>query len=243
MCSGMEIAAMAAMAAGSYAQHQSAESKADAQREAANAEALRQSQIDEEKAREFQAALGDFDRESQDANLDEATAAREALMKEAVAAPQDGDGSYQSPTTGDDPKVVKTRADRRQAEADDFVSALGNARARLGAWGEGRFAPANTLMELGFDLGEHNTRAARSGEIGAREAQMAGAEAGNGMALVGNLLSSAGTAGMGYASQQAAAGNPAMYQGAGFAGRSGDFLKDYGASGLGRNFYSGGGRY
>ncbi len=245
MCTGLEMAAMAAMAAGSYMQYESAESKADATRRAANAEALRQGEIDRGKNQRWQDSLAEFDRDSQEGNLDEATAAREALMKEVVAEPQDGDGTFSPGSAASrQPKVIQDYADRRQDEADDFVSALGNARARLGAWGEGKFAPAEALSELGFDLGEFNTQAARSGEIGAREAQLAGAETGNEMALAGNLMSGLGSAGMGYAGQQAAAGSPANYQGAGFAGSAGSFADDYRASGLGRNFYnSGGGGY
>lgn len=247
MCTGMEaalIASTVATAGGSYMQHQSQQSKGDAQRKAANAEALRQGQIDKDKNARWQNSLVDFERDSQQGNLDDATAEREALMKEVVARPEDGDGTFQNATAGNAPRVVQDYADEQQAEADDFVDLLGNARARLGAWGEGKFAPAESLSQLGFDLGEQNMRAGRSGEIGAREAQAAYQDAGNGMALAGNLVSGLGQAGMNYAGGQMAAGSPAGYQGAGFAGGAGGFDNSYRASGLGRNFYnSGGGSY
>lgn len=235
MCTGMEAALLSAAttAAGSYMQYESQNSKADAQREAAQAEAMRQSQIDRGKNERWQNSLVDFNRDSQEGNLEDATAEREQLMKDVVARPEDGDGSFSAATASSAPRVVKDYADERQSEADDFVGLLGNARARLGAWGEGKFAPAESLSQLGFDLSEFNTRAGRSGQIGAQEAQQAYADAGNGMALAGNLVSGLGQAGAGYAGGQMAAGQGGKL-----------FANDYGMSSLGRNFYGGvGGSY
>lgn len=243
MCTGVELALLSAAttAAGSYMQYDSQQSKADAQRKAANAEALRQGQIDQDKNARWQNSLVDFERDTQQGNIDDATAEREQLMREVVARPEDGDGSFESATAGNAPRVVQDYADDRQAEADDFVGLLGNARARLGAWGESRFAPAESLSELGFDMQELNTQAGRSGAIGAQEAQNAYQDAGNGMALAGNVVSGLGQAGMGMAGGQMAPGSPAHYQGAGFAGGVGSFADRYRAADLGRNFYNGGG--
>lgn len=237
MCTGPEIALLAASTAatagGSYMQHQSQQDKMGEQRKAANAEALRQGQIDKDKNARWQNSLVDFERDTQQGNIDDATAEREQLMKDVVARPEDGDGTFQSATAGNAPRVVQDYADEQQSEADDFVGLLGNARARLGAWGEGKFAPAESLSQLGFDLSEQNMRAGRSGAIGAQEAQNAYDNTGNEMALLGNLAATAGQAGMGYAGGKLAAGQGGKL-----------FQNDYGMSGLGRNFYGGtGGSY
>lgn len=196
MCTGLEIAAIAAMGAGSYMQSESVQAKQRAQSRAAEAEAMRQAQIDDRKQQEFQAALQGFDRESQQANVDQATAERKAMLDAATADAPQADASYQTSAADNAPKVVKDHLAQRQSEANDFVAMLGDARARMGAWSEGMFTPAQQLGDLGFDLNELNTQAARSARTGQLEAQTAAQNAGNGQALLGNLLTTGGTVGL-----------------------------------------------
>lgn len=222
MCTGMEalaLASAAATAGGAYMDYQSAEAKAEAQRRAAAAEAMRQGEIDKEKFRNFDEGMKAFERDTQEGAINNALAERQALLDDATGLPGQSD-SYQSPAANDAPSVVKSYADEQSAEADDFVSMLGNARARLGSWGEGMFDFNQALGDLAFDQDEQNRRALRSAQIGKREADLARAEAGNGMALAGGLLGAAGNAGMGYAGQQGAFSNM-LGSGAGSASTGG----------------------
>ena len=210
MCTGAEAAILAASAAatagGAYMQNQAAEDRAEAQREAAMSELLRQQEFDKKKEANFQEALLLADRETQDRNLDEATAEREAAIEANVGLPGE-DETYQSPTASDAPKVVKQYAEQQSSEADDFVSQLGKARARLGAWGGGMRPFAEGISDLDWWNSEINRQAQDSARTGQLEASMAAQGVGDGKALAGNLLSSAGQMGMGYAGNQGAYSN------------------------------------
>lgn len=201
MCTGMEaiaLAGAAASAVGGYTQYQANESRAEAQRKASMAEALRQDKIDDEKQRNFQESLGIADEDTQMQNLEDATADREDYFAANANLPGD-DSTYSSATADDSPRVVADYAEGKQGEADDFVSMLGGARARMGAWGDGMFEFGQGLDEYAWRNQEKNRQAGRSAQIGALEAKQAALETGNKTALMGNLLSSAGTAMSGYA--------------------------------------------
>jgi len=209
MCAGPELALIAgglASAGGAYMNYQSAEAKAEAQRRAAAAEAMRQGEIDREKFENFDEATNAFERDTQEDAINNALAERQALLDDATGLPGQ-DGTYRSPAANDAPNVVQSYADEQNAEADDFVSMLGDARARLGSWGEGMFDFNQALGDLAFDQDEMNRRSLRSAQIGKREADLARAEAGNSTALAGGLLGAAGTAMTGYAGQQGAFSN------------------------------------
>lgn len=206
MCTGLEVAALAAMVGGSYMQYQSNEKKAEAMDDAAMAEAMRQDKLDREKELNFSEALQGFDRKSQDANIEDAAADRLAALNANVGLPGE-DLAYQSPAAEGQPKVVKEYGEQKQEEADNFVSLLGDARARLGAFSEGMIPFADKLGDLSWENSELNHRAGRSAQIGAQDVQLSGANTGNGLALAGNLLSSAGSMGMNYAGQQGSFAN------------------------------------
>lgn len=270
MCTGVEIAAIAALAGGTHLQAQSQGAKQRAfseqaeaqgriarrQQEAAWDEMQQQHALEKQRRDALQEALPGVERGSQEANLDEAAASRADLLKQVVARPEDGDGGYQSPATDDAPRVIKSHRDKRRDEADDFISLMGDARARLGAWGDSMFGSGQQLNDLGFNVGELNRQARSSGQLhqaqdavfnnqsqlAQQAAQMAYQNTGNKRALGGNLLSSLGQMGLMHGGANAQP-SPANYQGAGFAGSSGNFAADYGASSLGNNFYLPGGRY
>lgn len=209
MCTGAEAALAAsavATAAGSYMSYDANQDKIKAQREAAMAEMLRQEKVDREKQQNFNEALKLADRDTQQQNIDEAVARRQENLEENVGLPGQ-DAAYQAPSEKGAPRVVKDHADQKRQEAEDFVSMLGNARARLGGWGEGLSEFRDGITDLDWWNSEMNRRAGRSAQIGELEARMAGMEAGNEKALAGGLLSSAGSAGMGYAGQSGAFAN------------------------------------
>lgn len=219
MCTGAEAALLAASAistaGGAYMQNQAANDRAKAQREAAMSELLRQQEFDKEKQANFEEALRLADRETQDQNLDDATAERQAAIEANVGLPGENE-SYQSPTASDAPKVVKQYAEQQSNEADDFVSQLGKARARLGAWGEGMRPFAEGLSDLDWWNSEINRQASDSARTGQLEASLAAQGVGDGKALAGNLLSSAGQMGMGYAGSQGAYSNlGSLFRGSG----------------------------
>jgi hypothetical protein len=191
------LAGTAASLAGGYTQYQANESRAEEQRKASMAELLRQDKIDEDKQRNFQDALGIADRDTQMQALDDATADREALFSGNAKLPGD-DATYTSPAAGG-PKVVQEYADKEQGAADDFVSMLGDARARMGAWGDGMFEFGQGMDEFSWRNREKNRQAGRSAQIGKMGAEQAARETGNKTALFGNVLSSVGTGLSGYA--------------------------------------------
>lgn len=196
MCTGLEIAALAAVAGGSYLQYDSQKSAQEDQQKAAMAEAMRQGKMDEDKFKNFQEALADVGREDQQGNIDNATTEIEGKLSAAVGGP---DASYESSASSNTPRVVKQYADDRKAESDDFVSLLGNARARQGAWGENQFDFGQKLLERQFTNNQLQTNMDRSAQIGAMEAEYAG-QPGMG-AVIGNGLVGLGTAGIGFAGQ------------------------------------------
>lgn len=197
MCEPLTIAAGLAALGGTYMQYDSQQDAIDEQRKAAQAEAMRQSQMDKEKFQQFQEALQGVERADQQQNIDTAAQEFEGDYADAVA---DEAATYTSPAASDAPKVVKQYEDDRRAEADDFVSMLGNARARRNAWGENMYNFTNNLLDTQWDMGRLQTDMNRSAQIGELEARMAG-QPGAG-AAIGNALAGLGTAGLGYAGSQ-----------------------------------------
>lgn len=195
MCTGLEIAALAATAAGTYMQYDSQRDAQEAQQKAVEAEMFRQNKMDEEKYKNFQEALAEIGRGDQQENIDQAAEGFEEDYAANVNDP--GEGSYVSPAASNTPKVVKQYDADQQKAADDFVSLLGNARARRGAWGENMYQFGQNMIDRQFDLGQLQTDMNRSAQIGEQEALIAG-QPGMG-AVWGNALAGLGTAGLGYA--------------------------------------------
>lgn len=206
MCTGMEalaLASLATTAGGGVMQYRANEQRADATNDAAMAEALRQDKIDQDKMQNFSEALKLAERDQQQANLDAAAAERTEDIGANVGLGRQ-ETSYQSPASSGAPRVVQEYADRKQGEADDFVSMLGGARGRLGAWNEGMMDFSQGLGDLAWQQNELNRQAGQSAQIGSLEAQLAGMNTGNKTALAGNLMAGLGQAGLGYSASNGA---------------------------------------
>lgn len=206
MCTGAEVAIVSALATagGTYMQYNANNKAQDRQDTAAQAESLRQSKKDEEKFTNFQSALAEVGRDKQQTNIDDATAELEGGYAKNIKDPTSG-GTYRSPAASGTPSVVRDYAGKKQSQADDFISLLGNARAKQNAWGENSFDFGEMMLDKQFDQRQLQTDMERSAQIGNYEAQVAG-RPGSG-AAIGNGLVGLGVAGLG------AAGGMGAYDG------------------------------
>lgn len=205
MCTGLELAALSALATagGGYMQYQANEDRAEASEDAAMAEAMRQDRLDQKKFASFQDALGMVDRGQQQGAIDKAAQEREAIIAGNSTLPGQ-DEAYQPTASAGQPKVVQEYADTRADEAQDFADMLGGARARMGAWGEGMMDFQEGVDDLSWWMDEYNRRAGRSAQIGLEEARAAYQNTGNEKALYGNLFTGAGQLGAGFAGSKLA---------------------------------------
>lgn len=206
MCgpTAVAIASALATAGGTYAQYQSQKKAQDRQDKAVQAESLRQSKKDEEKFANFQSALAEVGRDKQQTNIEDKTAELEGDYAKNINDLTSG-GSYQSPAASGTPSVVRDYAGKKQSQADDFISLLGNARAKQNAWGENSFDFGEMMLDKQFDQRQLQTDMERSAQIGNYEAKVAG-RPGSG-AAIGNGLVGLGVAGLG------AAGGMGAYDG------------------------------
>jgi len=196
MCTGFEIAALAATVGGSALQYKSQNDAQDRQKEQARAELTRQAGMDKEKFANFQQALSEVGRADQQGQIDKAAAGIEEDLAANVNTPG-SDGTYTPASADRAPKIVQEYAKDKQSGTNDFISALGNAQGRLGAWGENQFDFAQKQLENQFNQGQIQTNMDRSAQIGRYEAEQAG-RPGSG-SMWGNALAGLGTAGLGYA--------------------------------------------
>lgn len=203
MCTGVEIAALVASAAatagGAYMQNEAANDAADAQRKAAQSEMMRQAAIDEERDRTFQQALQGAEPETQQESLADIIAAREAALSENQNVRAEGDASFQQSAASEgspNVRVLGQQLARDRESGDEFTSQQAEARARLGALGPLMFGFNQNLTDAAFSNQELQRQAANSAQLGQMEAQLKGAEAGQGKALAGNVLTGLGQVGM-----------------------------------------------
>ena len=198
MCTGTEVAIVSALATagGTYAQYNSQKKAQDRQDTAVQAESLRQSEKDKEKFANFQSALAEVGRDKQQTNIDDATAELEGDYAKNINDPTAG-GTYQSPAASGTPSVVRDYAGKKQSQADDFISLLGNARAKQNAWGENSFDFGQMMLDKQFDQNQLQTDMERSAQIGKYEAQVAGRPGAG--AAIGNGMVGLGVAGLGAA--------------------------------------------
>lgn len=208
MCTGAELALLAGatgVVGGSVLQGQAQARKSEAanqfvqQQNLANqAERLRQESLEGRRAQTFEEALEMMRRDRQQGELDDATDSRMQLIEENTGLPQQA-GDYESPASRGTPRVVRDYADERQGEANDFASLLGNARARMGAWGDAMIPFGEGMSNASFDMDELGRQAMVSGRLNRDSARVAEQEAqaafdrtGNKTAMAGNLATQLG---------------------------------------------------
>lgn len=183
----------------------------NAAEDAQAAEAARQSKMREERESVLVDSQAGMGREAQDAALAEAQAKREAAYAPENVPDSSATGSYSGVATDSDvPKIIKEDADKKRAASAADVRSVGDARARLGAYGDvtlgNKIANSNTGNTLGmlggFARGSANLL---PGEVQAAMAKHAGDR--KGQELLGTALQMYG----GFGAPGAASGAGSMY--------------------------------
>jgi mannose-6-phosphate isomerase-like protein (cupin superfamily) len=141
-------AATAATVAGTYAQNRQARAQQEELNRQQQAEAMRQRQMQEEANQRISQAQQEFSPENVSKALGTAYADRSAAM--APVAPQQQ--SYEAHTASA-PVEVKSDAERQEAAALAKVGQEGNARAKLGAFGDLSLGQSFALNRAGQDIG------------------------------------------------------------------------------------------
>lgn len=208
MCNPLAIGLMVAgTALQANAQRKRQANMEDAAENARALEAARQDKMREERESVLVDSQQGMGREAQDAALAEAQAKREAAYASENAPDSATPGAYTGVATDSGtPKIVMDEVEKKRAEANADVRSVGDARARLGAYGDvnlgNRIANSNTGNTLGmlggFARGSANLL---SGEVQSAMNKHAGDR--RGQELLGTALSMYG-----------AAGAPAMFGGA-----------------------------
>lgn len=202
MCTGMEalaLASMASSAAGTGAQVASQRSKRGASQDRAMAELERQNRMDEERFGNFQEALQRVDRDRVEGEAESAAGERtQRLLEASGVGTGAGDapaGDYNISPALSTPKVIQDYARGRSGKSDDFVRALGEAKGRMGGWGDAMFDFGRDFSGLNRRNQDLRRAAQESGRIGKIEAEEAYENTGSGLGSLGNVLSTAGTVG------------------------------------------------
>lgn len=240
MCNPVAIGLMVAgTALQMNAQRQRQKNMQNAAEDAQQAEYMRQESLRKERESQLVDVNENATRESQDAQLDEATAKRNAAYADSTTLPGDaGTDDYQpasAAATYGQPKIIQEETDRQRSKADAEVRSVGDARARLASYGDVGLGnqilgqnTANNLNMLGsFAKG---SAALLPGEVQAAMNKHAGDR--RGQELLGTALSmygGFGAPGAGGAAAGAAGG--AGSTAAGYSGNLSAFTPSAGAAG------------
>ena len=245
MCNPLAIGLMVAGTALQVnAQHRRQSAMEDAAEDARAAESLRQDKLREERESTLVESQQGMGLDAQNAALAEAQAKREAAYSDA-SVPDSSTGGNTSGVATDSgvPKIVSEDASNKREAANADVRSIGDARARLGSYGDvslgNRIANSNSANTIGM-LGGFAKQSANllPGEVQAAMASKAGK--GRNQELLGTALQLYGSAGApgtggassfaGYGSAMGGSANAGASVG-GYSGNLSSFAPVAGAAG------------
>ncbi|MBD9674946.1 hypothetical protein IB275_30495 [Pseudomonas sp. PDM21] len=183
------------------AQRQRAKNMQNAAEDARLAEVMRQQRLSNQREAELSAAESNADLVTQQQKLDEAAAKREAGYAGDTTMPNEVDKATDySPTTtaSDAPKVVSSDAEARRSESNALVDQLGNARARMQAFGDLNLGNSILNRRVGDQIGMLANFSRASSQLLPGEVQAAQAKHSRdkfGQEMLGTALQLYGSAG------------------------------------------------
>lgn len=215
----------------------------DAAEDARNLELSRQQKLGDEREQALMASQQGMNVEAQNSALEAAAAKREAAYAPAAVAPSDSSSNYNNPASSGTPKIVMEDMEKKRGAASDEAAAVGNARARLGAYSDvnlgNRIANSNSANTIGMLGGfARQSAALLPGEVQAAMQSQAGK--GRNQELLGTALAMYGSAGApgtggagsfaGYGSAMGGSANAGATVG-GYSGNLSGFTPAAGAAG------------
>lgn len=231
MCNPLAIGLMVAGTALQVnAQRKRQANMEDAAEDARALEASRQEKMREERESVLVDSQQGMGREAQDAALAEAQAKREAAYAPEAVPNSSASGSYSGVATDSGtPKIVMEDVEKKRAQANTDVASVGDARARLGAYGDvtlgNRINNSNTGNTLGMLGGfARGSASLLPGEVQAAMAKHAGDR--RGQEMLGTALSMYGA----YGAAPMFGGSAAAGAGAGAGASAGSTAAGYGGN-------------